>query len=220
MFEENSIFNGNISSWDTHEVTQMKGMFSSAVKFNGNISSWDTHNVTDMSEMFLNAQSFNQNLGLWNVSKVTTMNNMFNAINLSVSNYDSILNGWSSQSVKNAVPLTAVGVTPRKYSCAGKVGRDILTGTYNWTITDGGLNESCITDSCTYSGSGNWLIQVTDNCTVTVDTNVTGNLTFNGDNGTFTFNATVTAVKTIFNLTDYDGDSRLIWNPGKKLKTG
>ncbi len=39
--------------------------------FDGNISSWDTSNVTNMSEMFSNAKSFNQNLSSWNVQNVT-----------------------------------------------------------------------------------------------------------------------------------------------------
>ena len=79
-FKNQNGFNQNISSWDTSNVTNMHGMFSStgAHTFNQNIGSWDTSSVTDMSEMFLNADSFNQNIGSWNTSSVTDMKYMFN----------------------------------------------------------------------------------------------------------------------------------------------
>ena len=46
-------FNGDISNWDTAQVTNMENMFSSASAFNQNISNWDTAQVTNMANMFL-----------------------------------------------------------------------------------------------------------------------------------------------------------------------
>ena len=43
----------------------------------GEISNWDTSNVTDMSCMFHGATSFNQPLNDWNVSNVRNMCSMF-----------------------------------------------------------------------------------------------------------------------------------------------
>jgi hypothetical protein len=60
------------------------------------------------------------------------MNNMLNGTAISVTNYDSILNGWASQPVQNNVTLGANGLV---YSTAGQVGRNSLTSTYSWTIT-------------------------------------------------------------------------------------
>lgn len=40
--------------------------------FNGDISHWDTSNVTDMGSMFRNATSFNQDLSGWCVSKIAS----------------------------------------------------------------------------------------------------------------------------------------------------
>ena len=66
-------FNGDISSWDTSNVTIMKGMFRDASAFNQDIGSWDTSNVTNMREMFHGATAFNQPIGDWDTSNVTDM---------------------------------------------------------------------------------------------------------------------------------------------------
>ena len=52
-------------------------MFRGASSFNGNISSWNTSNVTTMEGMFSDASSFNQDIGFWDTSRVTTMQSMF-----------------------------------------------------------------------------------------------------------------------------------------------
>ncbi len=67
---------GDISFWDTSNVTNMSQMFSSIWVINGDIGNWDTSNVTDMSEMFQSA-TFNQDISSWNTAKVTNMSNMF-----------------------------------------------------------------------------------------------------------------------------------------------
>ena len=68
---------GDISEWDTSEITDMSRLFKDKHKFNDDISNWDVSNVTDMQEMFWGAEAFNQSIGDWNVSKVTSMFNMF-----------------------------------------------------------------------------------------------------------------------------------------------
>ena len=50
MFD-NSIFNGDISKWDVHNVERMFCMFSYS-KFNGDISKWDVRNVRYTRNMF------------------------------------------------------------------------------------------------------------------------------------------------------------------------
>ncbi len=46
------IFNQDLSSWDTSNVTYMAGMFEGAYDLQPGSFSWDTSNVTDMSNMF------------------------------------------------------------------------------------------------------------------------------------------------------------------------
>ena len=45
----------------------MMSMFEDSTMFNQNISAWDTSAVKDMSFMFLGAKSFNKPIGSWNV---------------------------------------------------------------------------------------------------------------------------------------------------------
>ena len=84
-------FNGNISEWDTSNVTSMANMFMSASAFNQDLSGWDVSKVTNMSAMFWEAAAFNQDLSGWDVSKVTIMSGMFVgavAFNQSLSEWD------------------------------------------------------------------------------------------------------------------------------------
>ena len=71
-----SLFNGDISSWNTSSVTDMNSMFSGAENFNQAIGNWDVSNVTNMYGMFYEARNFNQPLN-WNTSNVTSMSFMF-----------------------------------------------------------------------------------------------------------------------------------------------
>jgi surface protein len=72
-----TIFNGDISSWDVSNVVSMPNMFSNATSFNIDISSWDVSSVTNMGGMFSNATNLNIDLSSWDVSSVTDMDGMF-----------------------------------------------------------------------------------------------------------------------------------------------
>ena len=74
---KNSKFNGDISTWDVSNVTNMLDMFFFAKDFNQPINDWDTSNVTNMSYMFYEARSFNQPIDSWDISKVIEMSYMF-----------------------------------------------------------------------------------------------------------------------------------------------
>ena len=137
MFKEAASFNQNINAWDVSSVTDMQLMFENATSFNQNISSWNVSCVTNMYCMFAEAISFNQDIGSWDVSKATNMNWMFYNVTLSTANYSAILTGWA------VLPSLQSGVNfhggNSKYNAAAISARDTLTGTYGWTITDGGL---------------------------------------------------------------------------------
>ena len=141
MFAGTITFNQPLGSWNVGNVTNMQAMFINATTFNQNIGSWNVSNVTDMDSMFGNASSFNQPLGSWNVSNVTYMNDMFYGVQLSTSNYDNLLIGWSTIS-PNETPLKPNVVFSggnSKY-CIGASSRSAVISTYSWTITDAGLN--------------------------------------------------------------------------------
>ncbi len=72
-------------------------------------------------------------------------------------------------------------------------------------------------DSCTYPGSGDWEVQMSDNCNITDVQNATGNtIILQGDAGTFTIAPTgeVYCRQFHFNNTDLDGDAQF------KIETG
>jgi surface protein len=138
MFQNASLFNGIITGWSVNIVSNMDSMFKNALFFNQNISGWNVSNVTTMNSMFNGAKKFNQNLGTWVITKVTNMSDMFLNSGLSNLSYSNILIGWASQLVQQNVTLNAY---PTLYNPNAESSRYELMNTYNWTITDGGLNN-------------------------------------------------------------------------------
>lgn len=137
MFNGATAFNQDISGWNVGLNTGFYGMFQNAAAFNQNISGWNTSSATNMGSMFNGATAFNQNLGSWNVANVTDFTNfMATKTNLtfSAANLDAIYNGWVNVQASRTISFGTA-----KYSAAGVAGRNYLTGTKLWTITDGGL---------------------------------------------------------------------------------
>jgi surface protein len=135
MFNSTLAFNGDLSSWDVSSVAGygMVYMFSYAQAFNGDLSAWDVSLVTNMDGMFNEALAFNGDLSTWDVSSVTNMSLMFESVTLSTDNYDALLVGWSNRTLQSDVSFNAGN---SEYSESSQSARDVLTGTYNWTITD------------------------------------------------------------------------------------
>jgi surface protein len=114
----------------------MNGTFVGASSFNQPLNSWIVSGVTDMQAMFTNAVAFNQDISSWNVSNVTDMTIMLLNTAFSTTNLNAIYNTWSTlPTLKSNVRFGA----PVCYSSSASAGRAVLTGTYNWIITDGGV---------------------------------------------------------------------------------
>ena len=147
MFYDTS-FNQNMGSWDTKNITSFNNMFGNATIFNNggspSISGWTTTNATSMSSMFYAANLFNQPIGSWNVSGVTDMSNMLNTTNISVTNYNDILTGWTGwngiTATKSVQPNVVFGASGRNYSSGSTASdaRNYLVTVKGWVITDAG----------------------------------------------------------------------------------
>ena len=107
-------FNGDISKWDTAQVTDMQTMFFGATSFNGDISQWNTAKVTNMQTMFYDATAFNGDISQWNTAKVTNMMNMFYN-----SGFTRTLCGgaWESLTGYNSAFKTPLGTSTARYGC-------------------------------------------------------------------------------------------------------
>ena len=97
-------FNGDISGWDTSNVTAMDLMFYQATDFDRDIGGWNTGNVVSFAAMFDGASSFNQDIGGWDTSSIISLSGMFRgatAFNQDI-NYDPVTGAWDTSSVVEA----------------------------------------------------------------------------------------------------------------------
>jgi surface protein len=154
MFE-NSNFNQPIGNWDVSNVTNMFRMFDSS-NFNQPIGNWDVSNVDSMTGMFENS-SFNQYIGNWDVSNIIHLRYMFHQSNfnqdlsdwiflpevlfsggttgfisnsnMSISNYESLLESFSNQNLLNKI-FIASGL----FYCDDSSRNDLINNK-GWTFT-------------------------------------------------------------------------------------
>ena len=105
MFSSAIVFNQDLNNWNVSKVSSMHQMFASAFNFNGNISSWDVGSVTILSQMFQSATAFNQDISNWDVSNVQFMTRTFS----SATSFDQDIGNWNVSSVTsmNALFLEA-----------------------------------------------------------------------------------------------------------------
>ena len=64
-------FNGDLSKWDTSQVTNVEGIFYGATSFNGDLAKWDTRKATNMGLMFEGATSFKGDLSKWDTRSLS-----------------------------------------------------------------------------------------------------------------------------------------------------
>ena len=78
--QNRTVFDRDISSWDTSNVVVMSEVFAYS-DFNQNIGSWDVSSVRVLTGMFTYNPNFNQDIGGWDLSSMTDANNLINGQN-------------------------------------------------------------------------------------------------------------------------------------------
>ena len=138
---QSSAFNENINNWDVSNVKFLAFMFRNNASFNQPLNNWQLSNDVNLAQMLINATSFNQDLGDWDISGVNSMYAMLSNTGMSVENYDNTLIGWATLDANETqIPSDILlGADGLKY-CASQTERDLLGATYNWTITDAGID--------------------------------------------------------------------------------
>ena len=108
----NSAFNGDISSWDMSNITNVDSMFMGNVNFDGDLSNWNTAKVQTFIRMFNGATTFNQDLGSWSLAKATNLTDMLSNSGLSCANFDATLIGWATGgTAPQNIPFGATGLS-------------------------------------------------------------------------------------------------------------
>lgn len=97
LFQNNSTFNDDISSWDMSGVWNMMRMFDGASSFNQNINSWDVSGVYYFTDIFRGATAFNQPLDQWDMSSALWTNGMFSG----ASAFNQPIGTWNFEILEN-----------------------------------------------------------------------------------------------------------------------
>jgi len=99
LFQGETGFNQDISSWDMSNVIFTIRMFGGATSFNQDIGNWDLSNAINIGEMFKGATSFNQDIGDWDVSNVTNMAETFKGATSFNNDGSNSINNWDTSNV-------------------------------------------------------------------------------------------------------------------------
>lgn len=156
IFRNVDNFQGDVSNWDVSSVTSLEEAFRvigtpPAQPFNEDISGWDVSMVTNFSFAFLGNSAFNQDLSGWVTSSATTMEGIF----LSTRSFDSDLSGWDLSNVGNVENmLVNSGLTFQNYDATLNGWANNPNTPDNLTLGATGLEYSDVTGRNILIGKG------------------------------------------------------------------
>ena len=140
-------FNQDVSKWSIYKTTNMSHMFTLCSHFNQNISNWNVSFVTNMSYMLSDCDIFNQDLSTWKISNVTNFDHFLHNTPISTTNYNNILINWVNSNPQNTVNTFYADLTKYSYGAASEGRYKLTVSPYQWTIIDGGIDETTLPTS-------------------------------------------------------------------------
>lgn len=138
VFQRSAFNNSSLVGWDTSNVTNMTGAFSDAVKFNQPIGSWNTSSLINASSLFEGASAFNQPIGQWNTSKVENIYGIFR----SAAAFNQDISGWDTSNVSN-MQWAFSGSAFNNNSLAGWDTSNVtdMMGAFSWSSFNGDISD-------------------------------------------------------------------------------
>jgi surface protein len=135
-------FNQPIGDWDVRNVTTLRSMFRSC-PFNQDISNWQLDSWNYSPDTFLSS-AFNGDISSWNFTQVNRMSRFLNPNAFSTANYDAMLLALAASPTLVSNVLLSTGP---QYTTDGTgdittdpaAAREYIINTYNWSISDRGL---------------------------------------------------------------------------------
>jgi hypothetical protein len=129
---------GDFANWPTGSVTNFSLMFQNDTLVNPQIDTWDWSSVTTIQSMLFNADAFDRDLGSVDIGSITVGTDFMKfAIGLSTANYDSLLIGWEGQPHSGSITIHFGSSTYTGGGAAATARAQLITD--GWTITDGGI---------------------------------------------------------------------------------
>jgi hypothetical protein len=139
-FQSATLFNYNLSHWNTRNVTTFSNTFNGCSSLNQPFNSWNTSSCQSFANMFNACSSLNQDFSSWNFSSCTNLSSFMTGVTLNTAHYDALLILWNTY--KNDWFSSGSSMTPNmgnsKYSAGAAATARASLITKGWSITDGG----------------------------------------------------------------------------------
>ena len=143
-------------------------------------------------------------IGLFNVTVLNTNGTVLleiNGVNTTASNVSG-----SATTFNVSYNFSSGGVYTYKWHSWGNG----TNNNYNVSNIKSYTINSTVADTCTYSGSGTWLVRAEDNCIIANDVDLSGNILWiNGTSGSFTCLAKITYKQLMITPFDINGDFQI-----------
>ena len=167
MFWDATYFNGDISTWDVSNVTEMGVMFRNAVNFDQDLTNWNVSNVTSMDGMFSGAVNFYGDISSWNVSSVTSMGDMFSGH----INFNQDLSSWDVSNVTNMFAMFEEAENFNQDLSSWDVSNvEEMNDMFNGTQSLSDYNK-CVIDA-SFSSNENWPYDWSESCNLSNETSL------------------------------------------------